>query len=140
LACGLNDMCTFLLVNLINMTYLIICQIKHLVKLNKKMSTFIITTLTLDSRLRQGLVKGWAKSEAQESHFMFPGVWEYVREWTFTLPNELPLWELKFRWNTKFSKSDCKGQIPLDWRVPYIVGKFLELRCLEWACMTHLGN
>jgi hypothetical protein len=36
----------------------------------------------------------WAKKEAQESHFMLPGVQKSVREWTFTLPNEFPPWEL----------------------------------------------
>ncbi len=29
---------------------------------------------------RQGLVKVWAKSEAQESHFMLSEVWEKVKE------------------------------------------------------------
>jgi hypothetical protein len=44
-----------------------------------------------------------AKSEAQKSHFMFRGVWESVREWTLTLPSELSLWELEFRWSPKSS-------------------------------------
>ncbi len=34
----------------------------------------------------------------------------------------------------------CRGQNPLDWRVPYIIEKLLELRCLKWACMTHLST
>jgi hypothetical protein len=29
---------------------------------------------------RQRLAKVWAKNQAWESHFMFPGVWESVRE------------------------------------------------------------
>ncbi len=33
---GMNDMCIFLVGNLITMTYLIIYEIEHLVKLNKK--------------------------------------------------------------------------------------------------------
>jgi hypothetical protein len=33
-----------------------------------------------------------------------------------------------------------RGQNPLDWRVPYFVGNFLECRCLKWACMTHLDT
>jgi hypothetical protein len=45
----------------------------------------------LGSRPKQGLAKVWAKSEAQDSHFMLLGMWESVREWTPTLPNELPL-------------------------------------------------
>ncbi len=28
----------------------------------------------------------------------------------------------------------------MDWRVPYIIGKLLEPRCLKWACMTHLDT
>jgi len=55
----------------------------------------IIATLALGSQPRQGLVKVRAKREARESHFMLPGVQESVREWTFTLPNELPPWELE---------------------------------------------
>jgi hypothetical protein len=34
----------------------------------------IVPTLTLVSRLKQGFAKVWAKSEAQESHFMLLGV------------------------------------------------------------------
>jgi len=55
-----------------------------------------------------------------------------------TLPSELPFWELKSRWTPKFSKSDCKGQNPLDWGVLYIIRKVLKLKCLKWACMNHL--
>jgi hypothetical protein len=39
-----------------------------------------VTTLTLGSQPRQGFTKVRAKSEAQKSHFMFPKVWESVRE------------------------------------------------------------
>jgi hypothetical protein len=35
-------------------------------------------------------------------------------------------------------ESNCKGQNPLDWKVPYIIGKLLERWCLKWARMTHL--
>jgi len=62
-----------------------------------------IAMLTLSSWPRQGFVKVRAKSEAQKSHFMFRGVWESVREWTLTLPSELSLWELEFRWSPKSS-------------------------------------
>jgi len=70
---------------------------------------------------------------------MFPGVQENVREWTPTLPNDLPLWELESQWTFEFSEYDCRGQNSLDWEVPYIIGHLLELRCLKWALMTHLG-
>jgi hypothetical protein len=80
-----------------------------------------------------------AKYEAQESHFMFPGVQENVREWTLTLPSELPLWELESRWTPKFLESNCRGQNPLDWTDPYVIGKLLERKCLKWVYMTHLN-
>jgi len=100
----------------------------------------VVTTLTLGSRPRKGLVKVWAKSEAQESHSMFLGMCESVREWTSTLTIELPLWELESLWTPESSKSDYRGQNPLDWKVPYIIRKLLKPRCLKWACMTHLGT
>ncbi len=103
-------------------------------------SVIIVATLTLGLWPRQGLTKLWAKSEAQESHFMLPGVWESVREWTSTLPNELSLWELGSIKTPKPSNRDCRGQNPLDWSVIYIIEKLLKLRCLKWARMTHLGN
>jgi hypothetical protein len=62
-----------------------------------------------------------------------------VREWTPTLPSELPLWELESRWTLKFLENNYKGQNPLDWRIPYIIAKLLKLRCLKWVHMTHLN-
>ncbi len=58
--------------------------------------------------------------------------------WISTLPNELPLWELEFRWTLKFLERNCRGQNPLDYEVSYIIGKLLELRCLKLARTTHL--
>jgi hypothetical protein len=84
--------------------------------------------------------KGEAKREAQESPLMFPGVQESVREWTLTLPSGLPLWELESQWTPKSLENDFRSQNPLDWGFPYIIGKFLELKCLKWACMTHLDT
>jgi hypothetical protein len=52
----------------------------------------------------------------------------------------LPLWELRSRWTLKFSKSDFKGQNSLDWKVIYTIENLLRRRCLQWACMTHLGT
>jgi hypothetical protein len=92
----------------------------------------------LGSWPKQGFAKVWAKREAWESHFMLSGVQKSVREWTLTLPRELPLWELESQWTPKSSESNCKGQNSLDWGVPYIIRKILELKCLKWSCMTHL--
>jgi hypothetical protein len=36
-----------------------------------------------------------AKSEARESHLMLLGMQKNVREWTLTLPSELPFWEME---------------------------------------------
>ncbi len=63
-----------------------------------------------------------------------------MREWTPTLPSELPFWEFESQWTLEFSKSNWRGKNLLDWRVPYFIWKFLDRRCLKWARMTHLGT
>ncbi len=67
-----------------------------------------------------------------------PRMKESVRDWTLTLPKELPLWEVESQWTPKCSESDCKGQNPMVQGVIYIIGKILKLKCLKWARMTHL--
>jgi hypothetical protein len=57
-----------------------------------------------------------------------------------TLPSELALKELKSQWTPKFLESDCKGQNPLDRRIPYNIENFLKPRFIKWACMTNLGS
>ncbi len=104
-------------------------------KLNK-----IVVTLALGSWPRQGLAKVRAENETWEPHFMLPRVWESVREWTFTLSNEFPLWEVQSRWTSKSLENNFRGQNPLDRGFPYIIEKILELRCLKLTCMTHLGD
>jgi hypothetical protein len=52
---------------------------------------------------------------------------------------ELPLWELESRWTFEFSECDYRGQNPSYWKVPYIIGKLLKLRCLNglaWPIWT----
>jgi hypothetical protein len=56
---------------------------------------------------------------------MLPGVQESAKEWTPTLPSELPLWELESQWILKSSKGDGKGQNSLDWKVIYIIENLL---------------
>jgi hypothetical protein len=97
-----------------------------------------VATRTLGSQPRQGLARLWAEREAWESHLMFPGMQKSVREWTLTLPSELPFWELKSQWTPKSAEGDCEGQNPLVWRFFYTIGKLLKLKCLKWARMTHL--
>ncbi len=74
----------------------------------------IVATLALGSRPREGLAKVQAKCEGRESHFMLMGVWESVREWAPTLPNELPLWELESRQTPASLKSNFRHKKPLD--------------------------
>jgi hypothetical protein len=50
-----------------------------------------IATLALGSQPMQRLARMRTKKETQESHFMLTGVQKSVREWTFTIPRELPL-------------------------------------------------
>jgi len=65
-------------------------------------------------------------------------MWRSMKEWTLTLPRQLPLWEMESRWTSKTSESNFKGQNSMTCDVLYIIGKLLELRCLKWACITHL--
>jgi len=64
---------------------------------------------------------------------------ESVREWTLTVPRDLPPWELESWWTPRCSESDCKGQNPMDWRILYTIGKLLKLKYLKWARMTYLN-
>jgi hypothetical protein len=49
-----------------------------------------------------------------------------------------PILELKFWWIPEISEGNCGGLNSLHWKIPYIIGKFLELKCLKWARMIHL--
>jgi hypothetical protein len=61
-----------------------------------------------------------------------------VREWTLTLPRQLPLWEMESRWTPETSKSNSKGQTSMSCGVLCIVGKLLKRRYLKWARIAHL--
>jgi len=62
-----------------------------------------------------------------------------MKEWTLTLPRQLPLWEMDSRWTPETSESDLRGQNSMACGVPYIIGNFLESRCLKWAHIAHLN-
>jgi hypothetical protein len=49
----------------------------------------------------------------------------------FTLGVEVPM-------DSQIFRERLQGLNPMDWKVLYIIEKFLEHRCLKWACMTHL--
>jgi hypothetical protein len=65
-------------------------------------------------------------------------VWGNVREWTLTLPRQLPLWEMESRWTLKTLESNCRGQNSMAYGILYIIGKLLKFRCLKWARIAHL--
>ncbi len=63
-----------------------------------------------------------------------------MREWTLTLPSELPLWELESQWTSEFLESNHRGQNPSDWKVSYIIENLLKLKCLKSVRTTHLDT
>ncbi len=83
-------------------------------------------------------LQGCGPRGSPESHHILLGMWGSVREWTFTLPRQLPLWEMESRWTPEISESNFKGQISMACGVLYITGKLLERRCLKWCRIAHL--
>jgi hypothetical protein len=64
----------------------------------------IVTTLALGSWPKQGFVKVRAKCETWESHFMLPGMWEGVKEWTpFGVLGQNDIWVLVLWPDTKYT-------------------------------------
>jgi len=72
----------------------------------------------------------WAKRRS-------PRVKESVREWTFTLPKELPPWELESWWIP-----ECRKQLQRSksngLKSSLYHENLLKLKCLKWVHMTHL--
>jgi hypothetical protein len=99
-----------------------------------------VTTLALGLRPKETLARLRPKKKAQESHHMLSRNAQGVKKWTFTLPSELPLWELKFEPNglLNFQSTITRVKNPSIWKVLYIIGKLLKPICLKWACMIHL--
>jgi len=97
-----------------------------LMKHNSTISIFCHNpSLGLATKAR--VCKGASQEGARESHFMLLGVQESVREWTLTLPNELPFWELESQWTSESLEGDYRGQNSLDWKVPYIIARSWNL-------------
>jgi hypothetical protein len=67
----------------------------------------IVTIVALSLWPKQGLARLRAKRGS-------PGVKESVKEWTLTLPRELPPWELESRWTPECLEGDYKGQNLID--------------------------
>ncbi len=91
----------------------------------------------LATKARGCKVAGEKGSPGVTSHVL--GSAKNVREWTLTLPSELPFWELESQWISKLSKGNFRDQNPSVWRVLYIIGKLLKCRCLKWTHITHLN-
>jgi hypothetical protein len=132
-----------------------VTQKAHMVAFTKNSSEWGVATLALGSQPKQRGCKvvgqeevrelrqeeareSKQEEEARESHQKLPGVLESVREWTLTLPRQLPFWEMESRWTPKTSESNCRGQNPMACGILYIIGKLLERKCLKWARIAHL--
>ncbi len=62
-----------------------------------------------------------------------------VREWTLTLPSELPLWELEFEIDFWIFKARLQGSKPIGLKIFfYIIENILKFKCIKWAPMTHM--
>jgi hypothetical protein len=93
---------------------------------------------SLGMRPKQGVARSHAKRKTRESHHMLPGV---QRVWGnepshSQVNSNVGSWSPK--WTPASSERDCRGQKSLPWRVLYIIGKLLKLKCLNWACIAHL--
>jgi len=92
-------------------------------------------TLALGSWPRQGHAKVQTESAMWKSHTLL-GTWESVREWTHTLPSELPFWKLE---SIEFLKNGLRGRNSLNWKLPNIIGKFFRCKFLKWVRIIHLN-
>jgi hypothetical protein len=80
--------------------------------------------------------------------FTLMGMQKNVRDWAHTLPSGSPFWEFESLstweweslWSPKFSKSDVRGQNPLDWIFFIPIENILKLKCVKWASMIHLNT
>jgi len=92
-------------------------------------------SLGLATKVRVCKVAG--QEGSRESHNIFLGVWEGVKEWTLTPPRASTL-GVGILVDSQIFRGHCRGQTSMAWSVPYIIGKLLECRCLKCAHTTHL--
>jgi hypothetical protein len=101
------------------------------------MKSLNVTTLALGSQPRQRLAMGQAKRKP-ESHISCS---RNVKECEGTNPHTpkgAPILGIGIPMDSQIFKERLQGSNPMDWGILYTIGKILELRCLEWARMTHL--
>jgi hypothetical protein len=104
-----------------------------------KSNNMIITTLALGSWPKQRVARLQAKRKTWESHHMLLGVPKSVREWTLTLPSELPCWELESQMDSRIFKTRLQGSKPIGSKSSlYHWKKLLKRRYWKWACIAHL--
>jgi hypothetical protein len=75
----------------------------------------------------------WIISHAPRSAGECEGINPHTPKWAPTLGIGVPM-------DSQIFKERLQGQNPLDWDIPYIIEKFLELKCLKWDHMTHLDT
>jgi hypothetical protein len=92
--------------------------------------------LGLVTKARGCKVAGQEKNPRVTSHA--PGSAKECEGMNLHTPKWTPCWELESQWTPKSSKCNCKGQNPLPWKILYIIGNILKLRCLKWAHIAHL--
>jgi hypothetical protein len=98
-----------------------------------------VKTLALGSRPKQRACKVASQEgspgvipHALESVGKCEGMNPHTPKATLTLGNGLPV-------DSRIFKGDFRGQNSMAWRVPYIIEKILERRCVKWVRMTHLN-
>jgi hypothetical protein len=69
---------------------------------------------------------------------MLLGVQKTMREWTLTLPSELPLRELESQMDSWLFRERSQGSKPIGLIILYIIGMILKFKCIKWVRMTHL--
>jgi hypothetical protein len=92
--------------------------------------------LGLATATRGCKVASQEKNPGITSHVL--GSAKSVREWTLTLPNELPCWELESQMDFRIFRARLQGSNPSPRRIIYIIGKLLKLRFLKWTRIAHL--
>jgi len=92
------------------------------------------------SRSKQGLARLWAKRKHGSHISCFPECRKMWRNEPLHSQVSSHFGSWSFDGFPNLQRTILGGQNPLDWSVPYIIGKLLELRCLKWVHMTHLDT
>jgi hypothetical protein len=61
-------------------------------------------------------LQGCVPRGKEESNLDLPKVQKNVREWTFTLSSELPLWEFEFQMDSQIFRVQLQGLKPIYWK------------------------